>query len=125
VVSLTMKEKDFLIFVKLLLLRLGIHSTITTIRNKYGLYHRLLVNPNQFKEISFTSSEKNEKLLKNKKFIRNEKIPLKRKKLKQLLKEIGINCNFKHLENNISDFELEELCKKYKKINKICGSLLA
>ncbi|MEM5791070.1 MAG: LAGLIDADG family homing endonuclease, partial [Candidatus Aenigmatarchaeota archaeon] len=117
VVSLTMKERDFLVFIKLLLLRLGIHSTITTIRNKNGLYYRLLVNPNRFREINFTSSEKNEKLFINKKFIREEKIPLKRKKLEQLLEEIGIDWKFNHSENNISYSELEELCKKYEEAN--------
>ncbi|MCS7105720.1 MAG: hypothetical protein NZ942_00135 [Candidatus Aenigmarchaeota archaeon] len=123
-VSLTMKDKDFLVFVKLLLLRLGIHSTITTVRNKYGIFYRLLVNKNKFKEIGFTSSRKNEKLLTNKRFVREEKIPLKRKKLVELLKEVGIECNFKNLEKNISYSELEDLCKKYEEVNKIFGNLL-
>ncbi|MEM7825651.1 MAG: LAGLIDADG family homing endonuclease, partial [Candidatus Aenigmatarchaeota archaeon] len=122
-VNLRMKDKEFLVFVKLLLLRLGIHSTISPIQNKYGIY-RLMVNPNKFKKIGFTSSEKNKKL-ESKKLRKEERVPLKRKKLIELLKEMGIDYNFKHPENRISYSELAELCRKYEEVNKIFGSLIA
>ncbi|RLI99048.1 MAG: hypothetical protein DRP00_00355 [Candidatus Aenigmatarchaeota archaeon] len=119
VVSISQANKKFLIFVKLLLLRLGIHSTINKLGDKY---YRLRVNKHDSVKIGFTASDKQAKLKSTRR--RERKIPIKRELIKEVVKLVGGKVRFTHPEAYISYKELKELCEEYEEIRKIFGSLL-
>jgi intein/homing endonuclease len=119
VVSLTQNDKQFLIFLKLLLLRLGIHSTLTTLSQNYW---RLEVSKKDFRKIGFTANDKHNKL-KTQRLARSELIPLTRGFVRRVVKEIGIKVRFSHPENFITFGELQKLCEN-DKVNQIFGNLL-
>ncbi len=122
-IVLALKNKKLIVLLKLLLLRLGIHSKIHKLRKKY---YRLTIcgtkeSYQKFKEIGFTSKRKNERLMK--KIGKEVKIPIKREKIKNILKSLGINIKFEHPENKISLKELIEIKNKYPILQKVFGNI--
>jgi len=104
--SIIHRDKKFLIFLKLLLLRLGNHSTLTALSQKYW---RLEVNNKHTKLKTLR--------------IKSELIPLTRGFVRRIVKEVGVKVKFSRSENLITFNELQKLCKN-DKINQIFGNLL-
>lgn len=119
-VELTM-QRDFLVFVKLLLLRLGTNARIT----RRGKHYHLIVSPRKFSEIGFTSVEKRRKLTElGKKNGRKPTLPLKRERVTQVLRDLGIRVKFSSSRGNVTYEELKELCERYEAAREVFGSLL-
>ena len=119
-VSLAMKNEKMLHFVRLLLLRLGIHATLC--RDPHIL--KLSINKRQYSSIGFTAKDKQEKLLTYKRYGCKGKIPVQKAYVLKLLKEYGIKVSFNHPELFISYEELKMLCDRHEIARKFFGSLL-
>ncbi|MDI6806818.1 MAG: LAGLIDADG family homing endonuclease, partial [Candidatus Aenigmarchaeota archaeon] len=120
VVTLTQADRKFLILLKLLLSRLGIHSTISIAP---PIYYRLEVSKRDFESIGFTAQDKQEKIKFQRKS-RSERIPIKKGLVAKVLKELNIKVKFKHPECFLTFDELNLLCKSSETTNEIFGNLL-
>ncbi|MCX8191002.1 MAG: hypothetical protein N3D78_02365 [Candidatus Aenigmarchaeota archaeon] len=112
---------DEALFLRLLLLRVGIYSRIFKGDRKL----KLVVDASEFQEIGFTSLEKRKELdeILKKSFVKKT-LPIRKKKMEELLKNLGIEFRFSSSEGFLTYEELEELCKKYSEVKKIFGNLL-
>jgi len=118
-IGLGKNNKNFLIFLKLLLMRLGIMSgRIRKCGNGYAFY----VNNTLFRDIGFTAKRKAKRL--NKAFREPlDSIPVPRRTIRDLLKKMGIKWERSHYHNFIRREELEELCRDGR-VKELLGHLL-
>jgi len=111
------EDKKDLIFTRLLLLRIGIYSSIVKKPNCYVLH----INKTGFSRLGATPKIKGIKYEKKKAKLR---IPVKRGLIKKVCRILGLPFNASHSEAFVTYEELEELCKKSKEFESIFGNLL-